>query len=47
MEEVAGLLGTISYELICSLDKRVPRLYIQGGRLAALRDLLGEKIFTG
>jgi len=47
VEEVAGLLGTISYELICSLDKRVPRLYIQGGRLAALRDLLGEEIFTG
>ena len=27
-EEIAGLLGTISYEVLCSPSARVPRVYI-------------------
>lgn len=28
VEEVASLLGTISYEVLCAIGKRVPRLYV-------------------
>lgn len=27
--EVAGLLGTISYEVLCAIGKRVPRVYVE------------------
>lgn len=32
VEEVAGLLGTINYELLSNIGKRVPRSYIRHGR---------------
>jgi alanine racemase len=47
VEAVAGALGTISYEVLCALGKRVPRVYLREGRVAAVRDILGEKIFEG
>lgn len=47
VEEVAGVLGTISYELLCAVGKRVPRIYLRGGRPVLIRGILGEKIFTG
>ncbi len=28
VEEVAGKAGTISYEILCALDKKVPRIYL-------------------
>ncbi|HWI63944.1 MAG TPA: alanine racemase [Symbiobacteriaceae bacterium] len=31
--EVAGLLGTINYEVLCAISKRVPRLYRKDGVL--------------
>jgi alanine racemase len=27
-DEVAGILGTINYELVCMIGKRVPRIYM-------------------
>ncbi len=30
-DDMAGLLGTISYEVLCAIGKRVPRLYRGGG----------------
>jgi alanine racemase len=30
VEEIAGILDTISYEVLCSVSKRVPRVY-EGG----------------
>jgi alanine racemase len=27
-EEIAGWIGTISYEVLCGIGKRVPRIYI-------------------
>ncbi len=30
VEEIAGILGTISYEVVCGIGKRVPRAYTQG-----------------
>lgn len=43
VDEVAGRLGTISYELLCALDKRVPRFYRRDEHVVAGRDLLGYK----
>lgn len=33
VEELAALYGTINYEIICLISKRVPRLYYRGGRV--------------
>lgn len=33
VDELAAMLGTISYELTCAVSKRVPRLYLQGGKV--------------
>lgn len=32
VEELAGLTGTINYEIVCGLSKRVPRIYIKDGK---------------
>ncbi len=32
-DEIAGLMGTISYEVLCLISKRVPRVYIKGGQV--------------
>lgn len=32
-EEIARLMGTINYELVCGISKRVPRVYISGGKI--------------
>ncbi len=37
VEEVAQLLGTINYELLCNVGKRVPRCYLRRGRFAEER----------
>jgi alanine racemase len=29
-DEVARLLGTINYEIVCAVSGRVPRVYLQG-----------------
>jgi len=44
VEEVAGQLGTINYELLCAISRRVPRLYLRRGEPAAIRESLGLKI---
>lgn len=42
VDDLAAVLGTIPYELTCAVSKRVPRLYIQAGRVVerSLRLLL-------
>ena len=32
-DEQAGRIGTISYELVCAVSKRVPRVYLRGGKI--------------
>ncbi len=32
-EELAALSGTINYEIVCNVGKRVPRVYIRGGKV--------------
>jgi len=40
-DEIAGLIDTISYDVLCGLMERVPRLYTRGGRIVARQDLAG------
>lgn len=39
-EQLAHLAGTINYEVICSIGKRVPRVYIENGKIAKIKDFL-------
>jgi alanine racemase len=39
-EEIAGLAGTINYEVLCAVAARVPRHYLRGGRVATRTSLL-------
>lgn len=39
VDEVADLCGTISYEILCGISARVPRLYLRAGRLAGAETL--------
>ena len=32
VDDLAAILGTIPYELTCAVSKRVPRVYLSGGR---------------
>ena len=38
MEELGDLSGRFNYELACDLGKRIPRVYIKNGRVAATKD---------
>jgi alanine racemase len=40
-DDMAGLIDTIGYEVLCGLMERVPRLYTRGGRIVARQDLAG------
>jgi alanine racemase len=37
-EDIAELLGTISYEIVCMISKRVPRVYIKDGNIVKIRN---------
>jgi alanine racemase len=39
--DVASWAGTISYEIMCGISKRVPRIYLRGGRVETYKCLLG------
>ena len=39
-EEMASLVGTISYEVLCAISARVPRLYLRNGQVVGM-DALG------
>ena len=40
-DEIAAISDTISYDVLCGLMERVPRLYTGGGRIVARQDLAG------
>jgi alanine racemase len=40
IDEVAKHLGTINYEIVCMVGKRVPRKYLQGGKEVAYMDYI-------
>lgn len=37
-DELAEMLGTINYELSCAVSKRVPRVYLKGGKVIGVVD---------
>ena len=39
----ASLAGTISYELLCAVARRVPRIYLRGGEVVKVLDYLDEE----
>ncbi|MGD8394613.1 MAG: alanine racemase [Candidatus Eiseniibacteriota bacterium] len=43
LEEVAAWCGTIPYEIMCSIGKRVPRVYVEAGRTVQITTLIGER----
>ena len=42
LEEVAAGSETIPYEIMCTIGKRVTRIYVRGGRPVKLTTLVGE-----
>ncbi len=43
VEEAAGNAGTINYEILCAIGKRVPRLYFGDGLLASVHDFIEDR----
>jgi alanine racemase len=41
-DELAELCGTISYEILCGISARVPRLYLRQGRVVSKQTLVME-----
>ena len=39
-DDMADLLGTISYEILCMIGKRVPRVYIKDGEVIKVRNYI-------
>ena len=42
VEEMAACFGGFHYEIICDIGKRVPRVYIQNGRIAGTKDYFND-----
>ena len=42
-DEVADRIGTINYEVTCMVSRRVPRVYIRGGRWVAEKGPMGSR----
>lgn len=40
VEEIANIVGTINYEMICMINKRVPRVYIKSNEPIYIKDYL-------
>ncbi len=40
VEDVAELLGMINYELVCIVGKRIPRAYVQNGKISKILNYL-------
>jgi alanine racemase len=47
VEEVAAWSGTLSYEILCTIGKRVTRIYLRQGRPVKVLTLLGERGLRG
>lgn len=44
IEEAAEKIGTINYELLCAVNKRVPRFYFKEGKLISIHDFIEDYI---
>lgn len=45
VEEAAALIGTVNYELLCAVDKRVSRFYFNEGRICSIHDFIEDMMF--
>ena len=43
VEELAELAGTFYYEFVCDLGKRIPRVYISGGKIVGTKDYFHDQ----
>lgn len=43
VEEAAELIGTINYELLCAISKRVPRYYFKDNKLDSISDIFDHE----
>ena len=43
-EDIANILGTISYEVLCNVSKRVPRVYKKDNEIIEIKDEVLDKI---
>lgn len=43
-DELAEKIGTINYEIVCMVGRRIPRVYISGGNIVKIRDYLLDDI---
>ena len=43
VEELAELVGTFNYEFVCDLGKRIPRVYISGGKIVGTKDYFHDQ----
>jgi len=43
VEEAAELIGTINYELLCGVSKRVPRYYFKDNKLSSISDIFDQE----
>jgi alanine racemase len=43
-EDIANILGTISYEVLCNVSKRVPRVYKKDNKIVEIKDEVLDKI---
>ncbi len=41
-DEVAAKIGTINYEIVCMVGRRVPRVYVSNGNIVKIKDYLLE-----
>ena len=39
-DELAGLMGTIPYETVCAIGRRIPRVYLRNGQVEAVQNFL-------
>lgn len=44
VEEIAGMMGTINYEVVCIVGKRIPRVYIREGKVKSVRNYLIDNL---
>lgn len=41
-DDLAEIYGTIGYEVICGISRRVPRVYIRGGKIISVKKYMAE-----
>ncbi|MTI71501.1 MAG: alanine racemase [Firmicutes bacterium] len=41
-DDIANILGTINYEIVCMVSKRVPRVYVKEGKIVHIKDHILE-----